>query len=57
MPSFIKQKWQDKLWLDCKNIVSKQYPNVKVGTPKYWKLVVGVFKKAGGLTASGQHNY
>jgi len=36
-------KYED-LWVRAKDIVGKNYPQVKKGGPKYWKLVMGVYK-------------
>lgn len=37
-------KYED-LWNRAKEIVKSNYPKVKVGSDKYWTLVMGIYKK------------
>ena len=37
-------KYED-LWLRAKSIVASGYKDVKTGSPKYWKLVMGIYRK------------
>lgn len=40
----------EKLWQQAKDKVVAGYPDVKVDSDKYWKLVVGVLKRMVGMT-------
>jgi hypothetical protein len=37
-------KYED-LWLRAKSIVGSEYKGVKTDSPKYWKLVMGIYRK------------
>jgi hypothetical protein len=37
-------KYED-LWVRAKELVSKQYPNVKKGSARYWQLVMGIYRR------------
>jgi len=44
----------EKSWNKAKDIVSKQYPDVKSSDDKYYSIVVGVMKKMLGLSEDGE---
>lgn len=37
-------KYED-LWIRAKELVAKNYPNVKTGSDQYWSLVMGIYKQ------------
>jgi len=39
----------EKLWDKAKRIARKQYGGVREGTPKWYRIVTGIYKQAGGL--------
>lgn len=49
MPSnLVKTPHDERLWEKAKEIVRKQYGKTEKDGESYWKLVVGVYKQAGG---------
>ena len=49
MPSnVVKTARDEKLWELAKKIVAKNYPDVTVGSDKYYALVMGIYKKMEG---------
>jgi len=42
----------EKLWNKSKEIVKKEYPEIKEDTPEFFKLVTGILKKSLGLRES-----
>lgn len=49
MPSFVKD---EEKWTKAKEIVEKEYKLTEKDGDKYWKLVVGVYKKMKGQIGS-----
>lgn len=44
------EKELEKLWDKAKNLVKKQYPELKVGSDSYYAAVMGVFKRMSGVS-------
>jgi len=54
MPSnVVKTQAEEEAWEKAKEIVRKQYPNVKEGTPKFYRLVMGIFQRITGKRRMG----
>ena len=54
MPSnVVKTPAEEEAWEKAKEIVRKQYPNVKEGTPKFYRLVMGIFQRITGKRRGG----
>lgn len=45
MPAFVKTKRDERLWLEAKKQVESQYPQVKVNSSRYWRLVNRIFHR------------
>ena len=53
MPSnVVKTKEQEEAWRRAKRIVKKQYPHIKEGTARFYKLVMTVYKNLIGQKGS-----
>ena len=53
MPSnVVKTEAQEKAWKRAKRIVKKQYPHIKEGTVRFYKLVMTVYKSLIGQKGS-----
>lgn len=49
MPTGIVQTPEDeRLWKKAKALARKEYPNVKEGTRRWYKIVMGIFKRMKG---------
>ena len=44
----VKTARDEELWNKAKQIVSENYPKVKVGSDQYYALVMGIYKKMEG---------
>jgi len=50
MPSNLVKKGQESEWNKAKALVKKQYPNIDIGSSRYWKIVTSIFKNMVGKT-------
>ncbi len=48
MPAFIKTERDETLWRRAKAQASHQYPHVKKGSDRYWRIVNGIYQKMKG---------
>lgn len=44
----IKTKKDERYWRQAKSSVKKNYPEVKVGSDRYYRIVMGIVKKRKG---------
>lgn len=44
----VKTKKQEKAWEKAKRIIKKQYPSIKEGSDRFYRLVMKIFKDISG---------
>lgn len=52
MPAWVKD---DDLWERAKGIVRREYRDVPEGSDRFWRLVTGAYKQAGGTMQKAFH--
>lgn len=50
MPAgIVVTKRDEELWRKAKSLARKEYPNVKEGTRRWYKIVMGIYKQSKGI--------
>ena len=50
----VKTKKQERYWERAKRRVEKEYPNIQVGSDRYYRLVMSIYKNMSGYKSKGR---